>query len=464
MKLKLFHLYVSYGISICILFILSILFYSHLEDLSTSTNWVDHTYQVIQEIDRLKIFLGNAESSQRGFLLTHDSSFLKTYTQSEADEKTSILKLKSLINDNLSQQKNLSVLQGLISMRMNHLKQNMVPQADSSVFLEHLNRGKIAMDNCAVLFKKMDNEENNLLAARNKSKELYEINAPKSFKTIFLFSFLIFIISFFLIAREFRRRAAYQRDLERKVKELNRMTAELQEFSFITSHNMQEPLRKIRTFSNRLVLKHQEMLNDEGKLIVNRIDVSASQMHNLLNDFVRYTTIVNPDEKISSVNLNDLIKEVIDDFKNNSVLKKDIIDVSKLEVVHGYAKQLFTLFKCLLDNAIKFSKDETHSVIKISGEEVNWKHLPETNTNLLKRSFYKISVCDNGIGFDNAFVDKIFKLFQRLNSDDSASASKGVGLAIVQQIMSNHHGFVIADGKPNEGACFHLYFPMEKYM
>ncbi|MGI8951559.1 MAG: CHASE3 domain-containing protein [Chitinophagaceae bacterium] len=461
MKPKLFYLYILYSVSICILLLLSILFYERLDNLSASTNLVSHTYEVIQQLDKVETNLTTAESNQRGFILSRDSIFYRSYLEAKKNISTGLNNIKYLIIDNNEQQKIFSNLEERINLRSNYFEQTQHLILKDSELILRIQYGKKLMDSCSNIFAKMKTEELNLLNARNKNQQFYERTTPQNFKIIFFFSFAILVISFLLITREFRRRAQYQQQQERKVYELNRMAAELQEFSFIASHNLQEPLRKIQTFSNRLINKHKTHLDEEGKLIINRIDDAAASMHQLINNFVKYTTIANAEEKISGININGIIEEVKEDLQEIITEKNVLFIAEKMRVIYAYPKQLFILFSCLFNNAIYFSKPGISPIIQIFGSKVNWTELP-SETTFYKGVFYKINVCDNGIGFDNAFAKKIFKLFQRLNDEKTNNNSRGIGLAIVRQIMINHHGFVTAEGKPGEGACFSLYFPMEK--
>ncbi len=124
--------------------------------------------------------------------------------------------------------------------------------------------------------------------------------------------------------------------------------------------------------------------------------------------------------------------------------------------------QLKILFKALLDNSLKFTRDGVKPVITISCDTINGHELSDINPNLLQKKFYRITCSDNGIGFDNQFMTKIFRIFQRLHAPESDYEGKGIGLAICQRIMANHEGYIIAHGEPGMGAKFKLFFPVEE--
>ena len=123
--------------------------------------------------------------------------------------------------------------------------------------------------------------------------------------------------------------------------------------------------------------------------------------------------------------------------------------------------QMEMIFTNLLDNALKFTREGVNPVITITCDKINGHELSDINPNLLHRKFYRITCSDNGIGFDNKFINKIFRIFQRLHTQQSDYEGKGIGLAICQRIMANHEGYMIAHGELNMGAQFKLFFPVE---
>jgi len=457
-----FYLNIIFSITLVILLVLSGIFLNRMSELSSADERVEHSYQVINRVDLVRNNLNEAESGLRGFLLTDDSSFYNVYHKAALSIPVLMKSLRAMTSDNLTQQKKLLQLQQWITARLSYLQQSLIVRTDTTVLVKQLLLGKTAMDSCLQIFATINSTEFGLLAERKKTKALYVYAAPKTFKIIFVFTLIIFIISFLFIAQNLKRRAIYQNDLERRLLELDRVNSDLQEFSFIASHNLQEPLRKIRVFSSRLAVKHQGQLNEEAKLIISRMEAAAATMHELMNDFINFINIHDTKEELSQVQFKNIIERVLAEVKNNTAQNNLSVYIGDLGGVYGYPEQLSLLFKCLLDNSIKFSQKDVPPEIKIYGEIVGWKDLPETKKNMLKCPYYKVTVGDNGIGFDNIFSKKIFKLFQQLDKEEKPVSTKGTGLATVEHIMINHHGFVTATGIPGKGAFFNLFFPMEK--
>jgi signal transduction histidine kinase len=457
-----FYLNIIFSITLAILLVLSGIFLHRMSELTNADERVEHSYQVINKVDLIKNNLSEAESGARGFLITNDSSFYTVYYKAVSNIPPLMGSLRIMTSDNLTQQKKLLQLQQWITLRLSYLQQTIVAKTDTGILIKKLLLGRNAMDSCLQMFATINSTELGLLADRKKTKAVYVYAAPRTFEIMFVFTLIIFIISFLFIAQNLKRRAIYQNDLERKLLELDRVNSDLQEFSFIASHNLQEPLRKLRVFSSRLAVKHQGQLNDEAKLIISRMEAAAAAMHDLMNDFINFINIHNTREELSQVQFKTIIDRVTREFKNSTAKNNLSVHIGDLGGIYGYPEQLSLLFKCLFDNSIKFSRKEVPAEIKIYSEIVGWKNLPEIRKNILKCPYYKVTIGDNGIGFDNIFSKKIFKLFQQLDKEEKPVSTKGTGLAIVEHIMINHHGFVTASGTPGEGAFFHLFFPMEK--
>ncbi len=147
-----------------------------------------------------------------------------------------------------------------------------------------------------------------------------------------------------------------------------------------------------------------------------------------------------------SPDLNRMLRYILIDIDDKVKEKQATVDVQELPEIKGYEQQLKILFKALLDNALKFTRPGVKPVITITCDVMTGHELAEINPNLLEKKFYRITCSDNGIGFDNRFINKIFQIFQRLHAQESEYEGKGIGLAICQRIMANHEGYLIAHG------------------
>jgi light-regulated signal transduction histidine kinase (bacteriophytochrome) len=260
------------------------------------------------------------------------------------------------------------------------------------------------------------------------------------------------------LLRELKKNALYQEKLQAKIADTQRSHEELEQIAYAVSHDLQEPLRKISIFSDHLMYINKDM--DEAQInSLERIHKSAIRMNGLIHDLSNLTSLVK-EQNMEMVDLNQILEEVLEeldeDIKENAVY----ISADSLPEVHGHAKQLHLLFKCLLDNAVKFTQAEESPFISIRFDTTKGTELEEINNALIHQDFFRISISDNGIGFDNKFRNKMFKLFQRLHNQQSVYTGKGVGLAICQRVMTNHNGYILAFGHVGVGATFKLFFPI----
>lgn len=242
------------------------------------------------------------------------------------------------------------------------------------------------------------------------------------------------------------------KEISQKNKELERSNKELTSFSYVVSHDLQEPLRKIKTFSDLILEKDMVNLSAEGKEHFNRIISAAQRMQRLIDDllsFSRTQTNTNPRE---STDLNQLLEEALKE-------KKIDTEVGKLPQVNAIPFQMRQLFDNIIGNAIKYSHKDRELKLKISAELVKGRELfPESVHE--QGNYHVIRFEDNGIGFDQKHAEKIFEVFQRLHGRHEYSGT-GIGLSICKKIAENHSGFILAKGKVNEGAVFELYLPVE---
>jgi PAS domain S-box-containing protein len=252
----------------------------------------------------------------------------------------------------------------------------------------------------------------------------------------------------------------YADQLEAKNSDLEKSNQELTSFTYVASHDLQEPLRKIQTFTDLLVEKEKANLSAFGQDYFKRIQSAATRMRTLIEDLLSYSRVNTAENHYESTNLNSLVQEVKADLKEKIEEKHAVIESTDLPVLTIVPFQFRQLLTNLIGNSLKFSKADTPPVIKITGETEEGTSIAEEGIHP-DTSYYHLEISDNGIGFDQQYRKKIFEVFQRLHGK-TAYPGTGIGLSICKKIVENHHGVISADGEPGEGATFHIYLPLDE--
>jgi PAS domain S-box-containing protein len=243
--------------------------------------------------------------------------------------------------------------------------------------------------------------------------------------------------------------------LEEINNELELSNHDLQQFASVASHDLQEPLRKIMIFSTMLREKHKHELTEESETFLNKIIVSSNRMKLMINDILSYSHLSLNASNLTLVELNEVLTEVLEDYELLIEEKKAVIQIENpLPSIEANRGQIKQVFQNLISNAIKFSKADTSPVISVSSRiELN-EECPETSRCYL-------TFKDNGIGFNAKFSDKIFSLFERLNTKDKFEGS-GIGLAITKKIIDKHNGQISATSVEGSGARFDIVLPIHQ--
>ncbi|MBK6640774.1 MAG: hypothetical protein IPG39_05805 [Bacteroidetes bacterium] len=253
----------------------------------------------------------------------------------------------------------------------------------------------------------------------------------------------------------------YEIQLENTIQELKRSNNELEQFAFVASHDLQEPLRKIQSFGDRLKIKSQEELRAESILYVDKMLSAANRMSNLIFDLLSFSRLAKNNDAMHETDLNQVMNEVLTDLEVVIQQKNAEISFPPLPVINAISTQIYQLFFNLIGNALKFSKADETPKIEITvtpfSRSIQDKHTPKS---MLKIPFIKIEISDNGIGLDNTYSERIFEIFQRLHGKSEYQGT-GIGLAICKRIVTNHNGNIYASGIPGTGTTFTVELPLD---
>jgi light-regulated signal transduction histidine kinase (bacteriophytochrome) len=251
---------------------------------------------------------------------------------------------------------------------------------------------------------------------------------------------------------------AFQNDeKEKRAEELSIANKELLSFTYVSSHDLQEPLRKIQTFAGRIAEHESQNLTEKGKGYFQVMQEAAKRMQTLIEDLLAFSRVNTAERIFVNTDLRIIVEEVKTELKETIEEKHATIEVTELCPANVIRFQFRQLMVNLIGNALKFSRHDipSHIIIKsaiVKGSALNNDKLsPE-------KKYCHITFEDNGIGFESKFNDRIFEVFQKLHREDEY-AGTGIGLAIVKKIVENHNGIITATSELNKGARFDIFIP-----
>jgi PAS domain S-box-containing protein len=257
-------------------------------------------------------------------------------------------------------------------------------------------------------------------------------------------------------SEEATKRTAAQLDLKNKT--LERLNAELSSFTYIASHDLKEPLRKIKTFISRI--RDVDFSREKSSEYLTKIAISAQRMQRLIENLLSYSQVTNDEGSFEKVDLNEVLQLAKNDLEILIGEKGARINAGRLPTISGIQFQLHQLFLNLISNSLKFSKEGVTPEVKITARIIKGPDVPSMDSKNGSHKYHHLSFADNGIGFGSENADRIFEAFQRLNVK-GAIGGTGIGLAIVKKVVENHNGIISAEGNPGHGAVFNVYIPIE---
>jgi signal transduction histidine kinase len=246
--------------------------------------------------------------------------------------------------------------------------------------------------------------------------------------------------------------------LQQKMEQLTRSNAELEQFAYVASHDLQEPLRKIETFGDRLKTKCSSDLSDRGVEYIDRMQNAAGRMRILIQDLLEFSRVSSKSQPFDSVDLQEIVLGVLSDLETRIEETQSSVKVGNLPTLDADPLQMRQLFQNLIGNALKFRRSEEPLRIEINSKSL---HIMQNNGKTKAVETCQITVADNGIGFEQKYTDRIFRVFQRLHSRSDYDGT-GIGLAVCAKIAERHGGSIMAEGIPNQGATFIVTLPYQQ--
>lgn len=247
---------------------------------------------------------------------------------------------------------------------------------------------------------------------------------------------------------EITERKLAEEQLKIYSKKLEISNQELQDFASVAAHDLQEPLRKIQTFSDRVKLKAKDSISPEAYDYLDRVQASAKRMQILINDLLTYSRVTTKANPFSQVSLNKIVTQVKSDLEIRIEQTAGTVNISNLPDIDADPTQMHQLFQNLISNALKFHKPDCPPIVTISAN--------------VDEKTCAITIADNGIGFEQKYADRIFTIFQRLHGRHEYEGT-GIGLAVCRKIIDRHGGRIVARSELGKGSTFIVYLPIKQH-
>ena len=442
--------------------------------LATNAYWLAHSWQVVHQVERVLGSAVNAETGERGYLITGMESYLEPYTAARQELPGELDRLQSLTSDNLSQQDRLRDLRVSLGRRLLVLQKAIDArrQGGPNVKTPLLasGPGKAEMDHVRAVCDSMEAEEDRLLAIRKASTDTSTLRAQVAVVFASTLDFLLILFAFWQFVRERGLRVAAEKAGERlllaqqetearaaevlslnatledrvrvRTAELERINRELEAFSYSVSHDLRAPLRTIDGFSLALQEDFAATIDDTGKDYIGRVRGGVQRMGQLIDALLQLSRITRTEIVREEFSMSGLAESVASDLREQNRERNLSFDIQA--GLNAYADPRLTriALENLMSNAVKFSS-------KVPRAEIRFGWDPEQNAWYLR---------DNGAGFDMTYADKLFGAFNRLHGDKDFRGS-GIGLATVARVVHGHHGRIWANSAVDQGATF--WFTLE---
>ena len=449
---------------------LSAVLYRQITSLLNSQEQVNNNHVLQLKLEQLLTALVNTETAQRGFLLTQDSLFLQPYQGAYTKARSLLQEIRNLTSGSEYDMAKFNALQTFIEVKFGSFHHPFAsfndPDLTPNLKKIYLVQAKANMDSIRYYMQEIDGRANELLHVREEENRMYTFLTPFYAILLMVFSIIILVFSYERILNQLKRTKQLlfrlkklNNKLKQKNYQLELSNSELDSFTYIASHDLKEPLRKIMTYISLINSNEKNSSTSEQQLQLRKISSFAERMQNLLDDLFHYSHTSQSEKVVEEVDLNKIVEEVMQGLSEEIAETGAAIRYERLPVIKGIPFQLRQLFQNLISNSLKYRQPTQPLVIGITSAVVNGKTIGN-NHHKVSENYVQLLYRDNGIGFNQTYADKIFGLFQRLHSTENYKGT-GIGLTICKKVVDNHQGFIRAFSAENEGTTFEIFFPVK---
>jgi signal transduction histidine kinase len=419
---------------------------SSLHNLTHARDQARNTNNTNNALTSIYSNLRDAESGQRGYILTGNPAYLSPYYSGRQSVNSWLPKLNAQL-DHTNAAGQMTTVTRLSNEKLKELSTTISLRQsqgfNAAVAVIDTNYGFSIMQQIHDALSKIEAQLTANTLARDKQASRFAILAYSSLGASFVFTLTLI----YFVRLAFNKMALQSHQLETTNTELMRSNRELQDFASIASHDLQEPLRKIQAFGDRLAATTQ--LSADSQVYLDRMLDAAGRMRTLIDDLLAFSRVTTKAKPFTRISLNRIAKEVVSDMEVRISETGAQVKVGRMPGIDADATQIRQIFQNLISNALKFQKAGTTPEVNI------YSTMERKGAN----DIVAITVKDNGIGFDQKYTDRIFTIFQRLHGRNEYEGT-GIGLAVVRKIAERHGGTVIAESEIGKGSQFVVRLPV----
>ena len=466
------------AVVLCIVVGNAILAMNTIQSLTQTQQRLDDTGMLNTAIEKLHLSIVQAESGQRGYLLTGDEAYLAPYYDAISQLNSQAKLVKGLRTEIEGQADKVARLLYLVDDKVSVLTRTaelaLADKERRAHYLLETHQGRKLYEEIRSLADEIQDAESAFKLVQFRKLGQIKKEAKVTFAITAVTSALLIIGMFVLTRINLHNAAKYRDELEHQnetlaskvsertleltlySEELSRSNRELEEFAFVASHDLQEPLRKIQAFSDRLETMFKDELGEKGIDYIARMKNAAQRMSNLINDLLEFSRVTTRGKDFVDTDLQKVLDEILDDLEIAIKESDAQVHVAKMPVIQADPSQMEQLFLNLISNAVKFRRPGVAPIVNIDYEHET-EFSEDHNTDI---EWQIITVKDNGIGFSPEYTDKIFVPFQRLHGRSEYKGT-GIGLSVCRRIVERHGGTITAQSETGEGATFIIKLPVE---
>jgi signal transduction histidine kinase len=453
------------GLASVILVSLNLLFYWSFIKQKETSDRVNRSQKVLKKLGNVLSSTTEAETGQRGYLLTGQESYLEPYNRAVKTMGEQIDVLQTLTVVDPQQQQQLSLLEPLIAKKFAELRETIDLRQkkgfEAANQLVSTNEGQNLMEQVRIVLQQMESKEYEQLQTWLKAKQ----EEAQRIQLIFLFGIVFNLIAFYLVYRAIEQEIRERKQAEASLQQLNEQlearvqqrtadleeantnllysNRELEQFAYVASHDLQEPLRAVNSYAQLLGRKYQGNLDAKADKYLGYIMEGATRMQQLINDLLEFSRVGTRAKELKLTACEVVLSQVLENLKVAIAECQAVVTHDPLPTIMGDEIQLMQLFQNLIANAIKFRREEPPRVhISVLQQKNDWV----------------FSVRDNGIGMEPEYFERIFTIFQRLHTRTEYPGT-GIGLAVCKKIVERHGGRIWIDSELGVGTTFHFTIP-----